>query len=128
MNAQVWYSDAVRFSSPTFRRLARVVALMLLAWTAVDLTATRLCAADAVPMAAAFESPEARPDGGDDPKPGRPAPQSHIDDCFCCSHCVNVAMPEPLLAVTADTPRRIASGVRIPFDDGHPLYHPPQLS
>lgn len=124
---RLWYSDAVRFSSPTFRRLARVVAVMLLAWTAVDLTATRLCAADAVAMATASGSPEARPDGGDGPASGRPARQSHIDDCFCCSHCVNVAVPEPLLAVTAAPPRDVASRVRIPFDDGHPLYHPPQL-
>lgn len=98
--------------------------MVLLAWTAVDLTATRLCAADAVAMATT--SPEARPDDGHGPASGAPARQSHIDDCFCCSHCVSVAMPEPLLAVTADTPRHVTSRVRIPFDDGHPLYHPPQ--
>ena len=125
----MWYSLAVRLSSPTFRRFARLAAVILLAWTAVDLTATQLCPADGVAtVAGGFESSSARSDSSEGPAPGRRAPQSHVDDCFCCSHCVNVALPEPLLAATIDTPRHLAPRLRIPVGDGHPLYHPPQLS
>lgn len=125
----MWYSQAVRLSSPTFRRFARLAAVILLAWTAVDLTATQLCPADGVATAAgAFESSWARSDSSDGRAPGRRAPQSHVDDCFCCSHCVNVALSEPLLVATVNTPRHLASRIRIPVGAGHPLYHPPQLS
>ena len=119
----------MRLSSPAFRRLARLAAVVLLAWTGVDLIATQLCAADSVVLATGSSGAVTiQPDASSESDPTRGTPRAHVDDCFCCSHCVNVVLPEPVLDITRNARRALASRVGVPLADGHPLYHPPQLS
>ena len=57
-----------------------------------------------------------------------PAQAPHVDDCFCCSHCVEVLGIMPAEgSVVANSPRPplVLAEPRI---FGSPLYHPPQFS
>ncbi len=104
--------------SRTFRRLARLFAVILLAWTAADLCDYQLCAHHREPLGAWSETRlRAAPTDSQAPADG--------DDCFCCSHFVDVR-----------TPFRIALGYEVawfvgdqPVGEPHvaaiPLYHPP---
>lgn len=99
-------------------RIARVVAVILLVWTGADLVNAQLCAADQVP--ATSQTGAQRDSGG----PDRPAP---ADDCFCCSHTVQLSVVLLLdsLEVLQDRVnilRHVASSYRT-----LPLDHPPQL-
>jgi len=108
------------------RRLRRVVAVVLLAWIAVDLAAIDTCALDvdkasgrARTSVAAVDSPGAA---------AHPHAVLHPDHCFCHglstgAHASPALMePFPKDGAVPDTP------------PGHPrqvssaLYHPPQLS
>ena len=114
----------MRVPSRKFGVLARVTALVLLAWTAIDLTATQVCPAEGVvPAVAVGELMLAALPGTVPANPGQP---SHIDDCFCCSHCVNVSELQSITVIGAITAWQSAPAVRILIADGHPLYHPPQ--
>ena len=110
-----------------FRKLIRATAWLFLVWTALDLGVPSLCALEheGEPPGVYSASPLMDAPSTNETTPDAPV---HVDDCFCCSHCVNVALSEPLLTATSNTPRHLASPVRIPVRDGHPLYHPPQLS
>ena len=106
-------------------RLVKTVIMILLLWTAADLTNTSLCA---------LESEDSRPTQVENSAPGlseatqpRPLPEpvGHFDDCFCCSHCVEVQPVFPPAAGLRVAPQRApmtAPAVRI---FGFPLYHPP---
>ena len=103
---------------------ARAAAWLLLALVALDLGNPSLCALDqeapSIPASAAAAL-DARPTG--DSAPARPV---HVDDCFCCSHCVDVA--------SAPGPAKLAwAGIRIPLPTdaaplptAYPPYHPPR--
>ena len=118
------YNPAVSLSKHNFRAVVRLTAILLLAWTALDLTATQLCAADNRPWALNEPAPE----DVAGPSSSTPVPQGHIDDCFCCSHCVNVALLVPLRATPLTTACDPSLDTRVPSGDGCPLFHPPQLS
>ena len=107
-----------------FRTTCRAVAWLLLAWVSVDLGFPALCALDQElrPLTAATASLEA-PSSSDD---GAPAPPVHIDDCFCCSHCVDVGSMVGLLPRAGVTARMAFPVDRAPFRAGYPLYHPPR--
>ena len=102
---------------------ARAAAWLLLALVALDLGNPSLCALDqevpSTPLSAA--ALDARPTG--DSAPARPV---HIDDCFCCSHCVDVA--------SAPGPAKLSwAGIRlplptdaVPLPTAYPPYHPPR--
>lgn len=95
--------------------------MLLLAWTAVDLTASQLCALDAVPAAAVTE----QADAGEAQLPLAPDP-AHVDDCFCCSHCVDVKLIQTeLVSSRLSAPVR-ALDERAPLGAARPLFHPPQ--
>lgn len=99
---------------------------MLLLWAAVDLSNPALCALDGEP----FSVPAAATtihavDGAGVPASGQPEP--HIDDCFCCSRCVE---PAPFAGpiVTGPARQRIfLPPDRIPLSDHASVYHPPQF-
>ena len=101
-----------------FRSLARVVAIMLLMWTAADLADTSLCALDGR-LTAPTQQLAVGAMSADGVMPV-------ADDCFCCSSTVKVQ--SAFLIVLA--------AVTTPFDSrpsiGHlgavprPLYRPPQ--
>lgn len=104
-----------------------MTALVLLAWTATDLTATQLCPADGMAPVAVADL-NLTPTTFPDPVPANPAQSSHVDDCFCCSHCVNIAAFDTAMFIGAIRACESVASVRILFADGHPLYHPPQPS
>lgn len=108
-------------------RLVKAVVMVLLLWTAADLTNSSLCA---------LESEDARPsalagsgsttvdqdsDGQIPPQPARP----HIDDCFCCSHCVEVPGLVPALASVPVNRELQLLVLAAPRLFGYRLYHPP---
>ena len=105
------------------RRLGRLVALFLLLWTTFDLVNASACALENEQV---FASAMARHIGAPSGRDG--VPQAHVDDCFCCSHCVDV---EPL----AFPGRQPVHNCRQKFQpSAHPdqlplaFYHPPQAS
>jgi hypothetical protein len=102
--------------------LARVIALVFLTWTAVDLTNSSLCALD---QEGARQTCTTATPNLCDAEPS-PAPV-HIDDCFCCSHCVNavalVFLPKAAMLVDLIPPER-ASALRLASSH---LDHPPHL-
>jgi hypothetical protein len=110
--------------------LNRVVALAILLWTAADLSNVRLCALDNeghAPVSVAPVSTGVESRDGAMPKAPQPA-APHIDDCFCCSHCVDVtaALPQaPSTLVRTQAPWLV---VIAPRGSGSPFYHPPQGS
>jgi hypothetical protein len=98
---------------------------VLLLWTAADLTNADLCALDnegSVESTAAGDVLRA-PDQGR--LPGRTRPAPHVDDCFCCSRCVEpgeIAIPAVVHVVRRDV--RVVA-FRLPRTDPAPVYHPP---
>lgn len=119
--------------------MLRWCATVLLVWTAVDMMAPGLCALerehDDVAVAAvgaeagAFDAAggvrarvapdETLPPAGD----STPAP--HVDDCFCCSHCVDVWRLDAV-AAPADLVRRfVVREQRVVDNVPPPPYHPP---
>ena len=108
--------------SVRFGTRARAVACILLLWVALDLGFPSLCALDqtSVPSSATANG-DTRP--ADDSVPD---PSKHVDDCFCCSHCVDVtsmAAPSPLVWAVGDL---ALPEDRAPFAAKNPLYHPPR--
>jgi hypothetical protein len=106
-------------------RLVHAVVIILLLWTAADLANSSLCALDnegmgSFPIDAATTLTA---DSGENVPPQ--VPQPHIDDCFCCSHCVDVQVVSPSLvalpAILESRPLVLAT----PRIFGSPLYHPP---
>lgn len=104
--------------------LARGLALVLLMWTAVDLTNTSLCALDQEDSQPRHACTTLAPHFCD-VQPSSSAPV-HVDDCFCCSHCVNgvalVSLPAAMLFLPVPTER--ASALRLL---SRLLDHSPQL-
>ena len=105
------------------RPLYQVCALVFLLWTAVDLTNAGLCALDNDPLGPLTSHVTVRAADG----AGLPdAPTPHIDDCFCCSRCVE---PTPMAApadVDAVARRERLIADALPLPDRASIYHPPQ--
>ena len=107
-----------------FTVLWRVVALSLLLWTAVDLADVTACALDNERLGTLGSSQDSIIAHRD--APGNPAPPVHVDDCFCCSHCVDV---EAFIAASSVTipksrPETLANHHLLLL--ATPFYHPPQ--
>ena len=122
-----------------FPAVARATACLLLTLTAFDLTNPSLCALDngggQNRTAAAIDQGE----GGAAitltavPATGRREAEQplnspiHVDDCICCSHCIDVtALVGPLAGLAWFAPVGAASD-RSPDGSGQPSYHPPRL-
>lgn len=106
-------------------RVVHAVVMLLLLWTAADLGNASLCALDnegkdSFPMGAATTS---TPNSADHVPPQ--TPQRHIDDCFCCSHCVDVQVLSPSTVVTPAVLQATPLVLAAPRIFGSPLYHPP---
>lgn len=122
--APVLRSESVQFLRKS--RLVPAVALVLLAWTAVDLTNASLCALDQEGAARSAcvvvmqQIGRGQQDGGSVP--------THVDDCFCCSHCVDAAAL-PALTITCFTADSMGfERVSPPRSIPRSLDHPPQLA
>lgn len=111
------------------RRIGRVFAIALLAWTAVDLLDHRVCVNHAALPELA--SPAASvlltaPGGGHAPGHGHHGPpDGHAGDCFCCSAFVDVKTPFQL-SVTS-TGVWLDAAISTTYQSATPthLYRPP---
>lgn len=108
-------------------RTVRAVVVALLLWTGADLTNPALCALDRERQA-----PAAATDDGSATLaslPGQPAPDApaapHVDDCFCCSHCVEIQPWRPVLDTEPPSRDYTALIVAAPRLFGLRLYRPP---
>jgi hypothetical protein len=99
----------------SWRLLARVSAIVLLTWTAVDLMFPECCLAETLWVT------EDAADSSDAPRPSQPP----VDDCFCCAMCIDTGVHSRLLRIEAvrtlfaEPLRHLASRVA-------DLDHPPQ--
>lgn len=78
------------------RRIGRVFAIALLAWTAVDLLDRGACQNHGAMPAAVLPGAPGLASAGAAPGHGHDAPGAmagHADDCFCCSPFVDVRAP-----------------------------------
>jgi hypothetical protein len=107
-------------------RLSHAVALVLLLWTAVDLSNSSLCSLDNESLVGVTGAGLILTVRADDSLPVD-AP-FHVDDCFCCSHCVEPSL-HPSVTVVMDIVVRdpLPAGMA-PVGFGSPLYHPPHVS
>lgn len=122
--------------------MLRWCATVLLLWTAIDMMAPGLCAlerehdeavvadataAPAEPSAPAASGREAATMAVDQalPPSGDSTPAPHVDDCFCCSHCVDVWRLDAV-AAPADLVQHFVVRQQHPVDNvPPPPYHPP---
>ena len=98
--------------------------MLLLLWTAADLSNASLCALDNEGEPMQLSTEHASLDSSDAQVPDQ-TPQRHIDDCFCCSHCVDVRVCAPatlVMPVELQRPPQVFAAPRL---FGAPLYHPP---
>jgi hypothetical protein len=122
------YTDRVMGLRGGRRLVLRWCATVLLLWTAIDVMAPGLCALEreheenAVSAASADET--AAPDRALPPtNDSTSAP--HVDDCFCCSHCVDIWRLDAVGA-PADLVQRFVVHEQRPADFiPPPPYHPP---
>jgi hypothetical protein len=102
-----------------------MVATVILIWTAADLTNASLCALDSDELGGAFSREYALTVNADTTDPAPSQPSNHIDDCFCCSHCVDMQVLVPAVVAEPVTRREPPLDVAAPHGFGFPLYHPP---
>lgn len=121
----VWYAaSSVRFGQ--FGRLVRATAWVFLSWTAVDLGVPSVCALDQEDESLKIHSSSERVAPASTPHDGTPEAPVHVDDCFCCSHCVNVtAIHTPATLALVGTDVALPSD-SVPVAAGYPPYHPPR--
>ena len=110
--------------------LVRAVVVVLLAWTAIDMTNAWLCQLDNEGSVAVLFGDEASSISGAGSLPASPAaPPSaaHVDDCFCCSHCVRPGLRAPIPAPLAIVRVTAPLAVQAIQSASDPLDHPPQF-
>lgn len=105
------------------RRLVRTIVIALLLWTAADLSNASLCALENEGTGAFQVSTGTTLLDSSDGQV--PAQVPHVDDCFCCSHCVEVQPASPAALSIPVEMRRAAVLLAAPRVFGSPLYHPP---
>lgn len=104
------------------------MAVLLLLWTAADLTDASLCALEQEQSspAAASDRTGATIASARSTAPAPEAPDAvHVDDCFCCSHCVELVRLWP--AITSEPASHELAPLVLPAPRlfGLRLYHPP---
>ena len=109
-------------------RVVQTMAVLLLLWTGTDLANPGLCALDREQeeLLLATDEPTA---AGVDTRTTAPAPLApespHVDDCFCCSHCVEATVIVTRLWSAPVSGRLDAPVLLEPRIFGLQLYHPP---
>jgi len=98
----------------------QVAVVLFLSWTAVDLANASLCAVDSDRLG---QSDGAMADHATDPIS---PPTSPVDDCFCCSHSVDVGRLTVVLDSTAAAPIPEMSVPAAPLSPPHIPFHPPK--
>ncbi len=129
MSRGVCYTSQMR--SWRHSALSRAVVLAILVWTGADLGNASLCALEnesEEPTSAIAATGDCLVLRGASESDVPPAQAPHVDDCFCCSHCVEVAWVGPALGATIVPGPRVPSILSAPSNLGSSLYHPPQVS
>lgn len=106
--------------------IARLVVVGLLSWTAADLANASLCALDHEQELAA--SPASGPTvltAAHAPSGQAADEPMHVDDCFCCSHCVELSRLLPAIDSEPAAPDAPTPVTLVPRLFGLQLYHPP---
>lgn len=98
--------------------------MILLLWTVADLSNSSLCALESE-GAGAFTAASSAPGGSVVTTKVPSQTPTHIDDCFCCSHCVDVQAPSLLKVAIAVDLERSPVVVAAPSAFASSLYHPP---
>lgn len=104
--------------------LVRSIVFMLLAWTAMDLTFTRVCSLDRADTLPVGGSVQLYVDADSSSSPGSHVPQ--VEDCFCCSHCVSIQQVQPVAAMSAVSSMLYEPVAFLALSQSRPAYHPPQ--
>ena len=105
--------------------LVKALVMVLLLWTAADLSNASLCALDNESNGAMPMSVDTTLMDGSSGHVPRQAPLPHIDDCFCCSHCLDLHV---LALSTRATPAHREQSPLVlaaPRIFASPIYHPP---
>lgn len=106
-------------------RLVQMVSLVLLLWTGADLTNSSLCAVENEDAQSSPIATHAVAVDGQSSPLRSDGPAAHIDDCFCCSHCVEVQGLSTVATATLVERELKALVLSSPRTFGSPLYHPP---
>ena len=108
-------------------RVHRLVVLLILGWTALDLGFPVLCAVDREQSGSAYCAADiiGAPSASSSQTPQSPG---RIDDCFCCSHVVTVAAVASAQTMTSTVRQQNIDVQTAPTFRAFPIYHPPQLS
>lgn len=110
-----------------FRKLIRATAWLFLAWTALDLGVPSLCALDQERESPPIYSSSERIAAPSTPNESTPDAPVHVDDCFCCSHCVNVTALHALATLAFVGTDLALPSDSVPVAAGYPPYHPPRV-
>jgi hypothetical protein len=99
--------------------ITRAVAIAFLLWTGVDLAAASVCSSEGArsplaPLACGVDSDRAS------------APNSQVDDCFCCCPTASPAGALQLFHVSSPTQPGRAQPFPVRVASRRPLDHPPQ--
>lgn len=106
--------------------IVRAMAAALLLWTAADITNSSLCALEQESSVFWAPAADATVAGSTEPSsPLAPDTDVHVDDCFCCSHCVELARLLPDLGSAPARREHRALVLPSPRIFGLQLYHPP---
>ena len=95
---------------------ARLIAIVLLTWTAIDLACPQYCLDEQTTVSTS--SAAASTSG---------ASQGDVNDCFCCARCIDTGVRIPEMRVTAAW-IDFAEPVRSLTSRSSSLDHPPQNS
>jgi hypothetical protein len=112
------------------RLVLRWCATVLLLWTAIDMMAPGLCALerehdDAAVAAAAATGAVAVALEGALPPADDSTSVPHVDDCFCCSHCVDMWRLDAVAAPADLVQHFVVREHRAVDNVPPPPYHPP---
>jgi hypothetical protein len=105
--------------------IVRVTVLVMLTWTAVDLLAPQLCAAEASQPSAPAAAIALTAAPQDQIPPAAPAA---LDDCFCCSHSVRPVMQAVILADVSPVGLPATHAESQSAGIVRPLFRPPLFS
>ena len=115
----------------SLRTVCRVVTLILLCQTGLDLAVPSLCTLDSERLSSAATGPASSAvatAAATTPRPGLPArPIGHVDDCFCCSGCVEVQPVFYIVPVVRLAPHpNVLPDNFVPLLSRH-FFHPPRF-
>lgn len=107
-------------------QLGRTASLVLLALAMLDLVAPGLCQLDKEQYAAASAFGAATATVAQDTQ-SVPSTSGHVDDCFCCSRCVDLEPMPPVRHLVSSVYYPTPGPLALPPAPAPALDHPPQL-